>query len=615
MCGILGVTGSLARLADSTFIAARDTMQHRGPDQAGVWWSADRSVGLAHRRLAIIDVSAAGQQPMSDASGRLHVVFNGEIYNFLEIRQALSERGDCFQSDSDTEVLLAAYRRWGLDCLTRLIGMFAFALYDEDRRLVFVARDRAGEKPLFYTSLPGGFAFASELKALMALPGFTRRLDLVGLDFFLTYGYVPGERCIVQGVKKLPPAHALTFNIDTGVTRVWRYWDLPPPPTGRRPFNELVDEFELLLERAVKRQLVADVPIGVLLSGGLDSGLVTAMASRVSSSVVRTFTITFPGHGSYDEGPIARRLSEHFGTNHTELEAQPASAALLPLLARQFDEPIADSSMVPTYLVSKLVREQATVALGGDGGDELFGGYPHYSLLLRQIPWRYRTPRFVKKAIGMTAAHLPIGLKGRNHLIGLSGDLSEAVAHVNVYFDRSARAQLRRTMCGDSEAYKRALCNSQCGLIRQSTEVDFRTTMVEAYLVKIDRASMLNSLEIRAPFLDHTLVEFAFGQLPDDFRATTADRKLLPRALAERLFPAGYDVRRKQGFSIPLDAWLKGPWGKTIEEVLRGADPVLFDARTVAKILAGQRRGFSNSQRLFALTMFELWRREYRVTF
>ena len=351
-------------------------MAHRGPDDAGEWWSEDSRVGLAHRRLSIIDLSPAGHQPMSDVSRTLTIIFNGEIYNFSELRTELESKGQVFRSHGDTEVILAAYREWGTECLSRLNGMYAFAIYDARRQTVFLARDRAGEKPLFYHHANGTLRFASELKGLMVDPALSRRIHPESLDCYLAMGYVPGGRCILQGFSKLPAAHALRFDLRAGEAKVWRYWQLPEresaaaqePPDG----PSLLDQLERLLEEAVRRQLVADVPVGVLLSGGVDSSLVTAMAVRASAKV-KTFTIRFPGHGKLDETEHARSIARHFSTEHLELEAQPSTAELLPRLARQFDEPVVDSSMIPTFLLSQLVREHCAVALGGDGGDELFG--------------------------------------------------------------------------------------------------------------------------------------------------------------------------------------------------------------------------------------------------
>lgn len=622
MCGILGVVSRQRDLNPDLLHAMRDTMRHRGPDGAGLWISVERDAALANRRLAIIDLSPAGRQPMSDHTGRLWVTFNGEIYNYLDLRKELQKRGHTFRTASDTEVILEAYRAWGTDCLSRLNGMFAFGLYDSAVRRLFLARDRAGEKPLYYRRVPGELAFASELKALMADPAFRCELDLHALEYYLTFGYVPGERCILKGVSKLSAGHAMTYDMNSDVLRVWRYWQLPEPP--RRACespDELIEELETLLGDSVRRQLIADVPVGILLSGGTDSGLVTAMAARVSSKPVKTFTISFPGYGVYDESLYARLVAKHFGTQHTELAAEPTTLEILPQLARQYDEPMADSSMVPMYLVSRLVRQHATVALGGDGGDELFGGYLHYS----RIQWQERVRRLVPsplRELVRTGAGrvLPTGLKGRNYIIGLMSDLADSISNVNVFFDHVSRFRLLSALApadgwsnDPPEAYKAAFCQAGYTPVQQATRVDFQTTLVDAYLVKVDRASMLASLEVRAPWLDHLIIEFAFGRVPDALKATDRERKILSRRLAKRLLPSEIDLSRKQGFSIPLETWLKGEWGRYVEEILFEADSVLFNRREIQALIAGQRRGYSNTNRLFALTMFELWRREYRV--
>lgn len=303
---------------------------------------------------------------MTDPGGQLWITFNGEIYNYRDIRKELQARGHSFRSESDTEVILEAYRAWGTECLVRLNGIFAFALYDSCKRQLFMARDRAGEKPLYYALAHGGICFASELKGLMAEPTLPRHIDPEALDCYLAMGFVPGERCMLQGVKKLPPAHALVFDLKNGQARLWRYWQLPEldatAKTGLADEAALLDELEALLEDSVRRQLVADVPVGVLLSGGVDSSLITAMAVRATSKV-KTFIIRFPGYGDYDETEHARLIARHFATEHVELEAAESTVDLLPILARQFDEPMVDSSMIPTYLISRLIRQHCTVAL------------------------------------------------------------------------------------------------------------------------------------------------------------------------------------------------------------------------------------------------------------
>jgi asparagine synthase (glutamine-hydrolysing) len=649
MCGIVGIASRSPEIHGELPEVMRDRMRHRGPDDAGTWQSPDGRVSLAQRRLAIIDLSPGGHQPMSDASGRLWLTFNGEIYNYQALRKDLESRGHRFRTTSDTEVILEAYRAWGVDCLRHLNGMFAFGLFDVSARRLFLARDRAGEKPLFYRHAAGRLAFASELKALMADPALPRELDLEALDHYLAYGYVPGELCLLKGVHKLLQGHAMTYDLETDRLCVWQYWRLPerqcsvlgarcsvehgpilPTTEHRAPSTlaqrvlaeELTDELEHLLTDSVRLRLAADVPVGILLSGGIDSSLVTALAVRVSRKRVRTFTITFPGFGAYDESSHARRVAEHFGTDHTELAAEATTVDLLPELARQYDEPMADSSMVPTYLVSRLIRQSATVALGGDGGDELFGGYCHYRWIQREEHLRRFVPRRLRAWTGAAATRLlPVGVRGRNYLIGFAGGLPESIAHANLYFDAHARLKLlspvvrnERLDARSPEAYKQRLCSPGETPLRQATAVDFMTYLVDDILVKVDRASMLASLEVRAPWLDHRIVEFAFGRVPDCLRATEKERKILPRHLARRWLPAGLDLARKQGFSLPLKSWFKGDWGRYLESVLDAIDPGLFDRRMIQQLIAAQRRGCANTHRLFALALFELWRRHYRVT-
>ncbi len=549
----------------------------------------------------------------------LATVFNGEIYNFADLRSELKRLGHSFRSHSDTEVLLAAYEQWETDCLARFNGMFAFALFDAPRQRLFLARDRAGERPLFYNLSASRLHFASELKALLAHPALHRRIDAEALDCYLAMGFVPGDRCILQGYRKLPPGHAMTFDLREGAARVWRYWHLPEldPRAATADDSALLDELDVLLEDAVGRQLVADVPVGVLLSGGLDSSLVTAMAVRRPNKV-RTFSIGFPGHGQLDESPHARLVARHFGTNHTELMAEPTSAELQPLLERQFDEPMVDSSMFPTFLVSRLVRQHCTVALGGDGGDELFAGYNHYSRLLWMQQRVGAVPAPLRRLMARGAERLlPPGLKGRNYLQSLGIDLHDGVPQLASYFDATTRRRLMRRHATHPRVAERihgARIPRQTDLLQRASRMDFEKYLADDILVKVDRASMLNSLEVRAPLLDVRVIEFAFGKVPSRLKATQSERKILLQRLAARLLPPEFDRKRKQGFSIPLANWLKaGPFRDLFWDTLTCND-VLFDASTVRGLLKGQDRGFSNGERLIALVQFELWRKCYRAT-
>lgn len=619
MCGILGVVSNFPIEQRAWLLKGRDAMTHRGPDDAGEWWSDDKRVGLAHRRLSIVDLSPAGHQPMNDVTGNLTIVFNGEIYNYLDLKQELEGKGYRFKSHSDTEVILSAYLEWGTECLSRLNGMFAFALYDARLQKIFLARDRAGEKPLFYAHANGELRFASELKGLMADPAFNHSINFEALDCYLSMGYVPGEHCLIQGVNKLPPAHAILFDCAVGTIKVWRYWNLPEqdafPAASQREEVELLDELEVLLEDAVRRQLVADVPVGVLLSGGVDSSLITAMAVRQSSKV-KTFTVGFPGFDKYDETPHARLIAQNFGTEHIELEAGDIGPDLLSVLARQYDEPMIDSSMVPTYLVSQMVRQHCTVALGGDGGDELFGGYAYYNRLLwsqQKFGW---LPMALRKPLAIGGSLLPTGFKGRHTLQSLGSDFSRELPVVAAHFDPLARRQLLGGIdfCSPvAEKIRGDRIPQATDLLQRITRMDFNNYLPEDILVKVDRASMLASLEVRAPLLDYRLIEFAFGRVPSSLKTTVNQRKILLKRLAACVLPPEFDLQRKKGFAIPLPDWLKsGAWRDMFYEVLLDQQ-CLFDRNAVGLLLQGQDSGKHNSERLFGLMLFELWRREYQI--
>jgi asparagine synthase (glutamine-hydrolysing) len=613
MCGIVGYLSQRKPIDAGLLAAMRDTLAHRGPDGEGIWLAEDGLVGLGHRRLAIVDLSEGGHQPMASQDGRLLLNFNGEIYNHHELREELSAFGWTFQSSSDTEVLLAAYQHWGEAALDRVAGQFAFAIYDRAARSLFAARDRAGEKPFFYRHAERGFAFASELKALLAHPDMPRQADPEALDHYLAYGYVPRHLCLLKGYAKLPAGHKLRYDLAGDKLEVEPYWTLPRwDESRRRPLDELVEEFEPLLDNAVRRQMLADVPVGILLSGGLDSSLVAATAARVSGKVT-TFTIGFPGHAGLDESPIAKRLAAELGTDHVELMAEADTLDLLPRLAAQFDEPIADSSMIPTHLVSRLVRSRATVALGGDGGDELFGGYLQYGWVARIA----RTRRLgfpLLRAHRLAARLLPKALAGRKMALRLLDPNDAAIT-----LSRFAEPGMRRDLIGAAagscapERLRASLIEGRADPRERAMALDFLTYMCDDILVKVDRASMLASLEVRAPLLDHDIAEFAFGRVAPDQKVDGGGRKLLLRRLAKKRLPGWFDSHRKQGFSIPLASWLRGPWASMLEDLAADAGNGLLRPAAVRRFVRD--RGSERlAHQLYQLAILEMWRREYRVT-
>lgn len=621
MCGIAGWLSWSGATDESVVSRMRDTLSHRGPDDSGTWTSTDRRVCLGHRRLSILDLSSAGHQPMIRRSGQRSLTFNGEIYNLPELRSELSEHGHSFTTRTDTEIILAAYEQWGREFVQHLDGMFAFALYDADRGHVLLARDRAGEKPLYTYTYGTGFLFASEVKGLLAHPLVSRTIDRVALDRYLAYGYVPPERGLIAGTAQLSPAHAMLIDVQAGTKTTWRYWHLPEQSHRALTLEDAVDRTEELLGHSVRRQLVSDVPVAVLLSGGLDSSLITALAVR-HTSTLQTFTVRFAQASGLDEGTHAAAVAQHFGTAHHEVDVHEPDPDVLCLLARQFDEPVGDSAIVSSYLLAKAVRAQATVALGGDGGDELFAGYPFHSEITRLATVERYAPKAIRAAVRTVAKHgIPHGVRGRNYAITMTSDVPDAIAHATSYWDPEARAALLIRPTAEPsngsespEEWRMSLASPGGSALRRLLEADFQSSLAHQYLPKVDRTGMLVSLENRSPMLDRALIEFVFRDVPDHLKATGTERKIILRQLARRLLPASFNSERKQGFGIPFAHWLRGSWGKFTKDILLGADPNLFRPATVRRMVEGQLNGRSNTRMVFSLLMFELWRREYQVS-
>jgi asparagine synthase (glutamine-hydrolysing) len=623
MCGIVGQAFQNSLCNPELLRAMRDTMAHRGPDDAGEWYSQDFRVGLGHRRLAIIDLSSAGHQPMLDDTGKLAIVFNGEIYNFQELRKDLGANGFKFRSNSDTEVILAAYREWGKTCVERLNGMFSFCIWDDSQRILFLARDRVGEKPLYFKHDNGGITFASELKAIMANPEIDCKINLDAFNYYLAYGYVPCSMSILRGIEKLPQARAMVYDLEKNTLMVWKYWDLPVAETENEiPKEELCEEFLCLMRDSVKRQMIADVPIGILLSGGIDSTLVTAIATEVSSKPVQTFTISFPGYPQYDEARFANIVAEHFGTDHTQITIHDDIDQIIPLLAKHLDEPLADHAIVPTYLIAKSIRQRATVALSGDGGDELFGGYPHYAMLAKLEMLKKLIPSSLRSLMAACASNfLPIGTPYRHHLIGLGGNLNNTISHINLYFDSFFRQRLLSPEIVHDldiclpEKLRILHCSAFQSPIRQLMGADFMTTLTDGYLVKTDRATMMASLELRSPFLDYRMIEFAYNRIPEKFKVSGNRLKILLRYINRTILPAGLNINRKQGFTMPISEWSEHRTGKLLRSTLCDLDPNLWSKGFVLSLFSNKASTKRNMSRLFSIAMFELWRRAHRVTF
>jgi len=610
MCGITGLVGNISEEDISWIRLSAAKLSHRGPDAAHIWVAPEGNAAFGHNRLSIIDIGSSSDQPFVSLDGEFVIIFNGEIYNYIELREELLLEGESFRTSSDTEVLLASYRRWGSDCLSRLNGMFAFAIWDKSRgagrEQLFVARDRAGEKPFYYCSEGSRFEFASELKGLRTRGS----IDFQGLNHYLALGYVPGDLCIAEGVKKLPPASAGILNMQDGLFKTWQYWFLPENETR---VNQSVDGDELaeqawsLLLESTRLRLRSDVPTGVFLSGGLDSSLVTAAATQVSDTPVKTFTIGVPG-SPIDESRYAKQISDSLSTDHYILNIDKPSLEILHDLAPFIDEPIADSSILPSFIVSRLTRSHVTVALGGDGGDELFGGYHHYQNILRSTKSLGRIPLTALNIVSRFAAHLPAGIRGRNWLASQRGGPAQSGVWGSPYFDVNLRLRLLNPdivgqLKGELESpeYRSlALLQNSNSLVDGLTRQDFQQLLPDDYLVKVDRASMANSLEVRTPFLDHKLVEFAFSRIPSEWKCTVNERRRVQNRMAKKYLPSGFELNRKQGFSIPMDEWLRNTQLDFLIELL---PKDIFNINYIRELLIGHRRGRTNGARLFALLM------------
>jgi asparagine synthase (glutamine-hydrolysing) len=621
MCGIAGIVELKSGIEPSREVLARmaDVLRHRGPDDQGV--AVIGAAGLAHRRLAIIDLSPAGHQPMFGAAGAHAIAFNGEIYNFLEIRADLESKGHTFATRSDTEVILRAYEEWGDAFVGRLNGMFALALWDAPRRRLFVARDRLGKKPLYYALTPDRFVFGSEMKAVLASPDVPREVDPASVDEFLSRYFVGGDRTILRHVRKLPPAH--TLSLENGRITLNRYWHLrfsPPTPPPRE--EEALEELESRLRAAVSRRLISDVPLGAFLSGGVDSSAIVAMMALERGAGVKTFTIGFEEAG-YSEVEDARVVARHFGTDHEEMTVRADAVRILPDLAWHFDEPFGDASMIPTYYVCQMARRHVTVALAGDGGDELLAGYTRYRRALDGSPLS-SLPRWLRHGvIGPLAEALPLGAPGRNWLYAAAKSEPLAPGYdLGMYpyvsrrlYTREFRSRLgHEAIAWGAGAASRSEVWRALPLISRLQWLDSMEYLPDDILVKVDRASMAHSLEVRAPLLDYTLVEYA-ASLPVSYKYRDGASKYLFRKLLERHLPASVFAKRKQGFAVPKGAWFQG-------ELRSLARERLLDSRALARgyvrrgaleeILAQHDAGHRDySDWIWCLLVLEEWHRTF----
>ncbi len=614
MCGIAGMYNLDGAPLDRSLLRSMTrVLSHRGPDAEGFYENGP--VGLGHRRLSIIDVGG-GAQPLANEDGTVWVILNGEIYNFRALRSELESRGHQFSTLSDTEVIVHLYEERGDDCVAVLAGMFAFALWDERRQRLLLARDRLGKKPLYYAHRPGrALTFGSELKAVVTDPEVPRELDLEALDRYLSLLYVPAPGTIFRDVRKLPAGHLLVASHQDVTVR--EYWDLQVAEGPRRRLAEQREEFLARLAEAVQARLVSDVPLGAFLSGGLDSSSVVALMARASDRPVITASVGFR-EAEYDERPAARLVARHFGCDARESEVTPDIHGLLPKLVWHFDEPFADSSAIPTYYVSGMARQHVTVALSGDGGDELLAGYRRHFW----DRWEARARRLARPlAAARTIARLwPSNARGKNALIHLALGADEACARkhaAELFRDSDKRALYSDDLAAlstrfDPLAFHRAYFN-RCPArdpLNRSLYVDLKTYLADDILVKVDRMSMAHGLEVRAPFLDHRVVEFVAG-LPSDVKLRRGTTKVILREAMRPILPPEILAKPKRGFEAPVSRWLRSELRDFTEDILlsgRALQRGLFHPRAVKQLWADHLAGLTNAgHRLWILLMLELW--------
>lgn len=626
MCGICGVYNfdDLGEVDQLLLKAICDLMAHRGPDDEGYFCSGP--IGLGHRRLSIIDLQT-GKQPIFNEDHSCAIVLNGEIYNYRQLRGDLIKKGHSFKTKSDTEVVIHLYEELGPACLEELRGMFAFAIWDGLKGSLMLARDRVGKKPLLYAMLPGSLVFASEARAILAHPGVERSVDLGALDLYLTLGYIPSPLTIFSQIKKLPPAHYLICR--GGQLSLKRYWELRYTPKARFiSEDECCDRLKEIFEEATRLRLVSDVPLGALLSGGVDSGATVATMSRLMDGAVKTFSIGFQDD-EYDELPYARLIAKKFGTDHHEFIVKPDAVDILPKLIWHYSEPFADASAVPCYYVSRMARGYVTVALTGDGGDESFAGYDRYraASLARYysvLPKALRS-RVIKPALWA----LPGGgsrwsflAMARRFVNCADADPFTTYVSLIAYFEpemkndlytADLKAALQRTG-GDFSMREKFYHDAPANLLEKALSLDSSIYLPDDLLVKMDIASMANSLEVRSPFLDHRLMEFA-ASLPSHLKLNRMRQKYILKKAFSRILPEQILKRRKMGFGVPVGKWIKSElkdmvYGLLLSEKCIGRGYFRRDAleRLIGDHISG---AADHGQRLWALAVLELWHRTF----
>lgn len=629
MCGVCGMLSPQHSVDETTIRSMTNSLAHRGPDDSDIWLDITHGIGLGHRRLSIIDLSTLGRQPMHSSCGRYVIAYNGEIYNFKQLRDELSVLGHTFRGNSDTEVILATIVQWGLNvAVSRFVGMFAIAIWDRKQHTLSLVRDRLGIKPIYYGWADNRFVFGSELKSLCNCQSFNKTIDRESLRQYFRYGYIPAPRSVYKNARKLEPGTILTISTDRMTTHVERYWSVLDVwnKGACEPFQGSLEDaeehLERLLEEAVESRMISDVPLGALLSGGIDSSIVVALMQKRRSMPVKTFSIGY-NESIYNESQHARAVAEYIGTKHTELFLTPREMLnVIPKIPHYWDEPFADSSQIPTYCVSQLTSDHVTVALSGDGGDELFGGYQRYHWMenwkrLKKIPLQFRkalTPlikRIPRRAFGIAGS---IGFKIRWRLDMLS--LTEFNEFYRYFLSHNQHAH--QLVLGASEPPCSITTRHNMmfdDLLSQMTLWDAKMYLPDDILTKTDRASMAHGLELRVPLLDHRVVEFA-ATLPREYKVNNGIGKQVLRNILYKYVPSELVDRPKMGFGVPVAEWLRGDLREWCHDLLssqRIKEQAYIDAGEVQRILKGFDQGETMwCHHLWDILMFQAWLEEWK---
>lgn len=617
MCGISGLLYFDAdhRVSESSLRLMTDTIIARGPDDEGFY--INKNVGFGFRRLSIIDLHT-GHQPLCNEDGSVWIIFNGEIFNYLYLRRELLSKGHVFKTNTDTETIVHLYEEYGPDCVKHLRGMFAFVIWDDNKKKLFCARDRFGIKPFYYHLSQDRFVFGSEIKAIRAIGGVPDDLDYQALDSYFTYQYITDDLSIYGAIKKLRPSHTLEIDLarSTPGIKFSRYWDINFEPDESKSEEQWCEELNAMLSEAVRMRMISDVPLGAFLSGGIDSSSVVALMARHSESPIKTFSIGFK-EAHFNELEYAREVAKKYGTEHHEQIIEPESIELLPRLIDAYDEPFADASAIPTYYVSKFAREHVTVALSGDGGDELFAGYDTYPKLLNIRKYNLLPGPFRKLFWGGLGRCIPSRVKGHGLAYHLAQDPDVASAYFSVWSQPERRRLYKadaRGMIGDgvAESYKEALIRRSTAkdFLSRMQELDMRTFLVDDVLTKVDRVSMVNSLEVRVPLLDHKLAELSF-RIPSRFKYKNGEMKYIFKRTMRRELPDAVLSHKKQGFSIPLSMWFKDSLKDYVHDRLFSRNSRLgnyVNMDYVRKIVVDNEKGMrSTYQKVWTLLVLDAW--------